>query len=118
MNVQPRHVALNAQSGRERGQPITDRQRKNCVMHIIGTLFIGLLIGIVAKFLMPGRDPGGWIITILLGLAGSFLARYIGTAAGWYGPDDAAGFFASVLGAIVLLAAYRALAKRGQGRLN
>ena len=85
-------------------------------MHIIGTLFIGLLVGIIAKFLMPGRDPGGWIITILLGLAGSFIAHYVGVAAGWYRDGEAAGFIASVIGAIALLALYRAFTRRG--RLN
>ena len=85
-------------------------------MHIIGTLFIGLLVGIIAKFLMPGRDPGGWIITILLGLAGSFIANYVGVAAGWYRDGEAAGFIASVIGAIALLALYRAFTRRG--RLN
>jgi uncharacterized membrane protein YeaQ/YmgE (transglycosylase-associated protein family) len=85
-------------------------------MHIIGTLLIGLLIGLVAKLLMPGRDPGGWIVTILLGLAGAFLAQYVGVAAGWYQAGEGAGFLASVVGAIVLLALYRMLNPRG--RLN
>ena len=76
-------------------------------MHIIGTIIIGLLVGIVAKLLMPGRDPGGFIITTLLGIAGAFVARYIGQAAGWYAPDQPAGFLASVVGAILLLLVYR-----------
>ena len=76
-------------------------------MHILGTIIIGLLVGIVAKLLMPGRDPGGFIITTLLGIAGAFVARYIGQAMGWYSETDAAGFLASVVGAIILLAIYR-----------
>jgi uncharacterized membrane protein YeaQ/YmgE (transglycosylase-associated protein family) len=76
-------------------------------MHIIGTIVIGLLVGIVAKLLMPGRDPGGFIITTLLGIAGAFVAKYIGQAAGWYSPEQPAGFLASVVGAILLLLVYR-----------
>ena len=75
-------------------------------MHLIWTLLIGLVIGAVAKFLMPGKDPGGIIITILIGIAGSFVATYAGRALGWYQEGQAAGFIMSVLGAIVLLALY------------
>ncbi len=76
-------------------------------MSIIGMIVIGLLVGIVAKFLMPGDDPGGMIVTTLLGIAGSFLAGYIGRAAGWYGEGEPIGFLASVVGAILLLLVYR-----------
>lgn len=76
-------------------------------MEIVTMLVIGLLVGIVAKFLMPGNDPGGFIITTLLGIAGSFVAGYIGRAAGWYSPGEPVSFVASVLGAIVLLLIYR-----------
>jgi uncharacterized membrane protein YeaQ/YmgE (transglycosylase-associated protein family) len=76
-------------------------------MHILGTIIIGLLVGIVAKLLMPGKDPGGFIITTLLGIAGAFVARYIGQALGWYSETDSAGFLASVVGAVILLAIYR-----------
>jgi uncharacterized membrane protein YeaQ/YmgE (transglycosylase-associated protein family) len=75
-------------------------------MHLIWTLLIGLVIGAVAKFLMPGKDPGGIIITMLIGIAGSFVATYIGRALGWYQEGQAAGFIMSVLGAIVLLGLY------------
>jgi uncharacterized membrane protein YeaQ/YmgE (transglycosylase-associated protein family) len=78
-------------------------------MSVIATIFIGLIVGIVAKFLMPGRDPGGFIITTLLGIGGAFLARYVGERAGWYSPGQPAGFVAAVLGAIVLLILYRML---------
>lgn len=81
-------------------------------MSIIGSIIIGLLVGIVAKLLMPGRDPGGWIITILLGLAGSFVAGYLGRAMGWYQEGQPVGFLASVIGAIILLALYRLVAKK------
>jgi uncharacterized membrane protein YeaQ/YmgE (transglycosylase-associated protein family) len=79
---------------------------------ILTTLIIGLLVGAVAKLLMPGKDPGGWIVTILLGIAGALLAGYLGQAVGWYQPGQPAGFVASVVGAIVLLLLYRLLFKR------
>jgi len=78
-------------------------------MEIIGIILIGLVVGIVAKLLMPGKDPGGFIITTLLGIAGAFIARFIGQHLGWYGPNEAAGFLASVGGAIILLILYRLL---------
>jgi len=83
-------------------------------MHIIGMIIIGLIVGIVAKLLMPGRDPGGFVITALLGIAGSLVAYYIGRAVGWYRPDDSAGFIASVIGAIILLALYRMVTRNRQ----
>ncbi len=85
-------------------------------MGIIWTLIIGLVAGALAKFLMPGRDPGGCIITMLLGVAGAFVATYIGQAVGWYGPDEGARFIGAVVGAIILLAAYRAIGSPGQKR--
>jgi uncharacterized membrane protein YeaQ/YmgE (transglycosylase-associated protein family) len=86
-------------------------------MEILTLLVIGLIIGVVAKFLLPGKDPGGLFITILLGIAGSFLAHYIGAAAGWYAPGQPAGFVASVVGAIILLLVYRMLFRgRATGR--
>jgi uncharacterized membrane protein YeaQ/YmgE (transglycosylase-associated protein family) len=84
-------------------------------MSIISMLVIGLLVGIVAKFLMPGNDPGGFIVTILLGIAGSFVAGYIGRAAGWYNEGEPVGFIASVVGAIVLLLIYRLVFRRRRG---
>ena len=74
---------------------------------LLWTLFIGLIIGAVAKLLMPGKDPGGWIVTILLGIAGSFVASYLGRLLGWYQEGQSAGFIMSVLGAILLLFLYR-----------
>jgi uncharacterized membrane protein YeaQ/YmgE (transglycosylase-associated protein family) len=89
---------------------VTSKEKKS--MHIIVTLLIGLAVGIVAKLLMPGRDPGGFIITTLLGIAGAFLAKFVGERAGWYGPTDAVGFVAAVLGAMTLLLVYRLVARR------
>jgi uncharacterized membrane protein YeaQ/YmgE (transglycosylase-associated protein family) len=81
-------------------------------MSIIATIVIGLLVGIVAKFLMPGRDPGGFIITIALGIAGAFVATFLGQKLGLYRADEAAGFIGAVIGAIVLLLVYRMIAGR------
>jgi uncharacterized membrane protein YeaQ/YmgE (transglycosylase-associated protein family) len=78
-------------------------------MEILGVILIGLAVGIVAKLLMPGDDPGGIIITILLGIAGAFVAKFIGQQFGWYGPNEPAGFLAAVGGAIILLLLYRLL---------
>ena len=71
------------------------------------TLLIGLIVGAIAKFFMPGKDPGGWIITILLGIAGSFVANLIGKTLGLYTEGQPAGFIASVLGAMLLLFLYK-----------
>lgn len=80
---------------------------------IIGWIVIGLLAGGLAKLLMPGRDPGGCIITILLGIAGALLAGFLGRAIGWYGPQDqGAGFVAAVVGAFVILLIYRLVLRR------
>jgi uncharacterized membrane protein YeaQ/YmgE (transglycosylase-associated protein family) len=79
---------------------------------ILWTLIIGLVVGAVAKLLMPGRDPGGCIITILLGIVGAFVAGYIGRAVGWYQPGQPAGFIASVVGAMLLLLIYRIIVGR------
>ena len=74
--------------------------------HLLWVCIIGLIVGVVAKFLMPGRDPGGFIITILLGIAGSFVGTWIGRALGFYQEGAAAGFIMSVIGAMVLLFVY------------
>lgn len=81
---------------------------------ILWILFIGLVIGFVAKLLMPGRDPGGCIITMLIGIAGAFVASYLGKMIGWYQPGEPASFIGSVVGAMLLLLLYRLIApKRG-----
>ncbi len=79
---------------------------------MIWTLVVGLIIGAIAKFLMPGKDPGGMIITMLLGVAGAFLANFIGSSMGYYEPNEPAGFVASVIGAVILLSVYRAVIGR------
>ena len=79
---------------------------------VLWILFIGLVIGVIAKFLMPGRDPGGCIITMLIGIAGSFVASYLGRMLGWYQPGEPAGFIGSVIGAMLLLLLYRFIAPR------
>ncbi len=79
---------------------------------VIGWIVFGLIVGAVAKLLMPGRDPGGWIITMLLGMAGALLGGVVGRSLGWYGPNDGAGFLMSLVGAVILLALYRMLFAR------
>lgn len=77
-------------------------------MGIITTLLVGLVVGAVAKLLMPGRDPGGIIVTMLLGVAGSFVAGFLGRAVGWYDdPASGPGIIASVIGSMILLGLYR-----------
>lgn len=79
---------------------------------IFGWIVIGLLAGGIAKLLMPGKDPGGCIVTILLGIAGALLAGFLGSAIGWYGPGDGAGFIAAIVGAFLILLVYRLVLKR------
>lgn len=81
-------------------------------MGIIWTILIGFIVGIVAKFLMPGRDPAGFFITAIIGIVGSFIAAYLGRALGFYQVGQPAGFIASVLGAIILLFLYRMVTGR------
>jgi len=76
---------------------------------VLGWMLFGLVVGAIAKLVMPGRDPGGLIVTMLIGIVGALLGGYIGQAVGWYGPQDGAGFLMSLLGAIVLLWLYRVL---------
>ena len=79
---------------------------------ILGWIVFGLVVGIIAKLLMPGRDPGGIVVTMLLGIVGAVLGGYMGRAMGLYGPNEAAGFLMSLLGAVVLLVVYRLFARR------
>ena len=81
-------------------------------MGILSWIVFGLVVGIIAKFLMPGRDPGGFIVTILLGIAGALLGGFLGRAMGFYGPSESAGWLMSILGAVVLLLLYRCVARR------
>ena len=82
------------------------------MMSLLGTLIVGLIVGLIARALKPGDDSLGWIMTILLGIAGSFLASYIGAALGLYAQGEAAGWIASVVGAIVLLYIYHLIRNR------
>lgn len=77
-----------------------------------GWILIGLIAGALAKLIMPGKDPGGCIVTILLGIGGALLAGFIGNAVGWYDTGEAGGFIAATLGAILILWIYRLLVRR------
>ena len=79
---------------------------------MLWAIIIGLIVGAIAKLLMPGRDPGGFIITILIGIAGSLIAGFLGRSLGWYAEGEPAGFLASVIGAVILLWLYRMFAAR------
>ena len=81
-------------------------------MHVIGWIVFGLIVGALAKLVMPGRDPGGIIVTMLLGIAGALLGGFMGRAMGLYGPGEAAGFLMSFVGAVILLALYRMMIRR------
>ncbi|HYT68049.1 MAG TPA: GlsB/YeaQ/YmgE family stress response membrane protein [Vicinamibacterales bacterium] len=81
-------------------------------MGILSWIVFGLVVGIIAKLLTPGRDPGGFVITILLGIAGALLGGFIGRAMGFYGPSQTAGWLMSIAGAILLLVIYRLVVGR------
>jgi uncharacterized membrane protein YeaQ/YmgE (transglycosylase-associated protein family) len=81
-------------------------------MSILLWIVFGLVVGIIAKLLMPGRDPGGFIVTTLLGVAGALVGGFIGRSMGFYGPNQGAGWLMSIAGAIVLLAIYRLVVRR------
>lgn len=83
-------------------------------MAILSTILIGLVVGAIAKLLMPGKDPGGFIVTILLGIAGAFIATYLGQVLGWYEAGQPAGWIMSIIGAMILLLLYRLLFQRKQ----
>jgi uncharacterized membrane protein YeaQ/YmgE (transglycosylase-associated protein family) len=76
-------------------------------MHILWMLIVGLVVGALAKLVMPGRDPGGIIVTMLLGVAGAFVGGWIGHALGWYGANEGPGIIMSIIGAVILLGIYR-----------
>ncbi len=84
-------------------------------MHLFWMIIVGLIVGALAKLIMPGHDPGGVIVTILLGIGGSLIAGLIGRAIGWYRPGEPVGFIASVVGAVIILAIYRVIVGRTSG---
>jgi uncharacterized membrane protein YeaQ/YmgE (transglycosylase-associated protein family) len=84
---------------------------------VLGWILFGLVVGIIAKLLMPGRDPGGFIITALLGIAGAVVGGFVGRALGFYGPGEPAGFLMSTLGAVILLFIYHKLRRPAPARL-
>lgn len=84
------------------------------MMALIGTLVVGLIVGLIARALKPGDDSMGWIMTILIGIVGSFLASYVGAAMGLYAQGEAAGWIASVIGAIVLLFIYNMIRSKSR----
>jgi len=83
-------------------------------MSLIWMIIIGLIVGAVAKFIMPGKDPGGIIITIVIGIVGALIAGFLGRSLGWYGEGEPVGFIASVVGSIILLFLYRMVTGRGR----
>jgi uncharacterized membrane protein YeaQ/YmgE (transglycosylase-associated protein family) len=78
----------------------------------LGWILIGLIAGAIAKAIMPGRDPGGCLVTILIGIAGAVLAGFLGQAVGWYEVGEGAGFLAAIVGAVIILFVYRMIARR------
>ena len=83
------------------------------MLHIIGTIIVGFVVGVIAKLLHPGpNEPSGFVLTTILGIIGAFVATYLGQAVGWYGPNDSAGWIASIIGAIVVLAIWSMIARR------
>ena len=84
-------------------------------MHIIWSIIIGAIVGLIAKFLVPGRDPGGFVVTPLIGIGGAVVATYLGQFLHFYEPGQNAGFIASVIGAVIILLVYRAIRGRSGG---
>lgn len=82
------------------------------MLGILGWVVFGLIVGVIAKLVMPGKDPGGLIVTIGLGIAGALVAGFLGRALGWYQPGEAAGFIMATIGAVLLLFVYRTFATR------
>jgi uncharacterized membrane protein YeaQ/YmgE (transglycosylase-associated protein family) len=81
------------------------------MLGLLWTIIIGAIVGAIAKLLLPGKDPGGFIVTVLLGIGGALVAGYLGQALGWYAPGQGAGFIGSIVGAIILLLLYRVVKK-------
>jgi len=84
------------------------------MLHLLWTALIGLIVGAIAKFIIPGKEPGGIFITMLIGIAGSFLGTYLGRFIGHYEPDQSAGFLMSLVGALILLGIYHLIRRATQ----
>lgn len=82
------------------------------MLHLLWVIIIGFVAGAVAKFVMPGKDPGGFLITTALGVGGALIATFLGRLVGWYQEGQSAGFIAAVVGAVIVLAAYRLIRKK------
>lgn len=83
-------------------------------MHILWMLIVGLVVGAIAKAIMPGRDPGGILITMVIGVVGALIAGFLGRSMGWYGDNEGAGIIASIIGSIILLFGYRMVVGRNR----
>jgi uncharacterized membrane protein YeaQ/YmgE (transglycosylase-associated protein family) len=115
MGLHPRKLPARYRHLSAAAFPQPDEEKaaaKESLMHWLGVIIIGLIVGAIAKLLMPGKDPGGFIITMLLGIAGSVVATWIGRVIGLYREGEAAGFIMSVIGAVILLAIYRMVVGR------
>ena len=109
-NELPKRVRALKESPTHPDDPLkrsTGFWEETSMLSFLSLILFGLVVGVIAKLLMPGRDPGGFIITILLGIAGAVLGGYVGRLMGFYGPNEGAGFFMALLGSILLLAIYR-----------
>jgi len=85
------------------------------VLHLIGVIVIGAIVGLIAKLLVPGRDPGGFFVTPLIGIGGAIVATYLGQFLHFYAPGQNAGFIGAVVGAVIILLVYRAIRRRSGG---
>jgi uncharacterized membrane protein YeaQ/YmgE (transglycosylase-associated protein family) len=106
------YASSRVQSGKSFALVAWQEEGEGRSMAILSWIVFGLVIGIIAKLLMPGKDPGGFIVTILLGIAGALVGGFIGRAMGFYGPNQSAGWLISIVGAVILLALYRMLVRR------
>ncbi len=116
--VQPCHDLVKIAGGVQHlAEPCIEarvyNEARDAFMGIIWTIIIGFIVGVIAKFIMPGdNEPKGFILTILLGIAGAFLATWLGQAIGWYGPNDQAGLIGAVVGALIVLFIWGAIVRR------
>ncbi len=85
-------------------------------MHLIGAIIIGFVVGLLARFFKPGNDKMGWLMTTVLGVVGALFATFLGRWVGWYGPEEPAGFLASIVGAVIVLGAWAGFSRRGGTR--